>query len=180
MGTFGTSMPNSTYGVILAADFDEQLFDECYADSGIDVTNFFNIVNLNTLNFDTTKAALAKDWTDKLANPDTTSFKIYNSNNVAMGYALGKVKSNTYLIYCILYKNNEVDNKDWVNEFWEENNCYSENMTPRVNWNYYSISFPYTSPLCSMLKQKHNIDDETMTLCVPRYASFETNYNEQQ
>lgn len=169
------------YTIVLSEEFDKQLFDECYTDSGIDVTNFFNTVNLNTLNFDATKAALSKDWTDKLANPDTTSFKIYNHDtNVVMGYALGKLYKNTYLIYCILYRNDEVGNKDWVNEFWEENVCSSKNISPKQYWNQYLILSPDTSPLACLIKQKYNIDKKFMILYVPRYASFETKYNEQQ
>ena len=178
-------MPNSTYDVVLATEFDQELFDECYTDSATDVTTFFNILNagnFNTMDLETTKAALANDWTEKLSNSNITSFKIYdNINNLTVAYALGKVHKNNYLIYCILYKNNNANNKEWVDEFWQQNNCTLENKTPRNLWNHYSVGFQNTSPLASMLKQKYNIDsNKLIVICVPRYASFETNYNEQQ
>jgi hypothetical protein len=176
------------YTTTVLTEFDQELFDECSVDLDNNLDCAF-IENLkggsSTLNSSTSKEILASDWKNKLQKNNFISFKIIDNNtNNVLAYTLGtfmKPTSNMqhYVFHYILYKINEINDRECVDEFWK-NSCCSENKTSKECWSRYLITSSNTSSLASMLRQKHNIDNISMTICVPRYASFETNYNEQQ
>ena len=181
-------MPNSTYDVVLTTELDQELFDQCCVDldNNLDCAFIENLKgDSSTLNSSTNKEILANDWKNKLQKNNFTSFKIIDSNtNNVLAYTLGTFMTPTanmqyYVLHYILYKNDEINNRQWVEDFWK-NSSSSQNMTLIGCWNCYLIMSSNTSSLASILKQTHDIHSKSMMVYVPRYDSFETNYNEQQ
>ncbi len=180
-------MPNSIYNVVLVTEFDQELFDQCYADSDADMHTKFtqNIIkNHNALDYTARKTAIESDWKMKFEQPEFTAIKIINSNTgLNVGYILGKiVLENIFVIYYNLYLKDDAGSTQWVHNLWEHYfpikiNDYLPNQKGQYLTHYHSTD---VASFVQSLKEKYSIiNNYAIKLYILPSISLETIYSEQ-
>jgi hypothetical protein len=118
------------YTTTVLTEFDQELFDECYADCDDDMwVNFprevFNQAGAN--DYDTRKAAVAARWQSKVANTEFISYKVTDTaTDIDMSYAVARLTSNSVDVMYVMYKCDQQGSKSWVRDYWVQNFCNQE------------------------------------------------------
>jgi len=184
------------YTTTVLTEFDQELFDLCYANSDADMHTKFtqNIIKKhNALDYTTRKLAIENVWKNRLSRTGYITLKITDqqTDNI-VGYVLGEGFTN-HKIFTVLHwlvNQAEPTNTEWITDFWEENNYSSQNpksftfnnrvIVSGTTLVFQSSTVVSLSPFIVSLKELYDIDiNEFIEIFVPNQVSLETIYIEQ-
>jgi hypothetical protein len=118
------------YVTTVLTEFDQKLFDECYADCDDAMwVNFPRMVFIQAeaTDYDTRKAAVQQCWQNKEANQGFISYKVTDTlTGNDMSYAVADVSGESVDVVYVMYKRDQSGSKAWVRDYWSQNFCNQE------------------------------------------------------
>jgi hypothetical protein len=118
------------YVTTVLTEFDEQLFDECYADCDEDMwANFPREVFIQSgaNDYSTRKATVKQYWQNKEDTAGYISYKVTDTETgIDMSYAVARISDDSVDVVYVMYKRDPTGSKSWVRDYWYQNFCNQE------------------------------------------------------